>query len=316
MKVIICNEIRENDPQYFKLGWRIPFEQLSKLGWTSVDQSKISGKISNYFIEVFGALPKVLFFWNTNTLIKKNIKEILNNNWIKCIYMDDLHQTSSKVIEFRKMIIENFDFIFSTYAYTFDKFYNIPGKEKLIWFPHSINDNFKTEFNPKPLQRILLTGCIEKSTYPFRFFVSGLSSKYPIDILPSLSYKKQNHQYIGHQYIKYMSRYLASITCCSNEKTPYIVSKFFEIPASGALLLAYDEHVKEPLKELGFIDGENYLSANRDNIIEKILFITNPNNKLIVDNIRYNGYQMVWQKHTLFHRAQLIDGTITKKYRF
>jgi hypothetical protein len=131
--------------------------------------------------------------------------------------------------------------------------------------------------------------------------------------LPSLSYRVQNHKYIGHRYIKYINKYLVSVTCCSNERTPYIVSKFFEIPASGALLLAYDEHVKEPLKQLGFIDGENYLSANHDNIEERISFVTDPNNRSFINRIRWNGYQMIWQNHTLFHRAQLIDNTISKK---
>lgn len=35
-----------------------------------------------------------------------------------------------------------------------------------------------------------------------------------------------------------------------DKNTPYIINKFFEIPASGSLLLAYDEWVKDGLKEI------------------------------------------------------------------
>jgi aspartokinase len=80
----------------------------------------------------------------------------------------------------------------------------------------------------------------------------------------------------GHNYIKYLNLHIAAVTCCANAKTPYIIGKFFEIPASGTLLLAYDEHAKEPLKGLGFVDGENYISTNYNNFVEKVIFVTKP----------------------------------------
>ena len=43
----------------------------------------------------------------------------------------------------------------------------------------------------------------------------------------------------------------------SNNNTPYIVNKFFEIPAAGCLLLAYDEYVQDALKELTLLISEH-----------------------------------------------------------
>ena len=312
MKSIICNKIDEKNPNYFKRAWRIPFLELEKIGWKSIDQSEIDCKLSDYFKKTYNELPKVLLFWNTNTFIQNNIEDILKNNWIKCIYMDDLHQKSKKIQSYRNLILENFDYIFSTYAYTFTKFYEIKNPNKLIWYPHNVNNNFRIDFNNNPINKILLTGSNDKNIYPFRNLVRKLSNKYPIDILPQLSYRNANHNNYGHNYIKYINGYIASIACCANQNTPYIVSKFFEIPASGALLLAYDEFVKEPLNQLGFVDGENYISANYENIIDKILFITNPVNKEKVDKIRKNGYEFVWKNHTLLNRIQLIENAANK----
>lgn len=312
MKVIICNKIKESDPDYFKRTWRIPYRELELLGWISVDQSEIKGKLPDFFMEKYRELPTVLFFWNTNTFISHNILDITQHKWTKCIYMDDLHQTSGKIIQFRNQILEKFDYVFSTYAYVFSTFYPMAIPSKIIWYPHNVNSNFVTEFNENPLNKVLVSGCLDKNIYPFRYHVSKLSKKYPVDVLQQLSYSKVNHQFYGHNYIKYIGKYIAAIACCSNSKTPYIVNKFFEIPASGALLLAYDEFVVNPLRELGFIDGENYISVNFTNIVDKINYVLDPNNKNIIDSIRRKGYDLVWNSHTLTHRAKMVNDVTNK----
>ena len=44
--------------------------------------------------------------------------------------------------------------------------------------------------------------------------------------------------------------------------------------------------MKDGLKEIGFIDGENYISCNKENLIEKIEWICNGKNRDEVDRIR------------------------------
>lgn len=307
MKVIICNKIKEGSDIYFKRGWRIPFDELEKIGWISIAQTEINTKLSDFFIAKYGKIPDVILFWNTNTFIQEHLAEILGHPWIKCVYMDDLHQSSSKVKNYRNTLIDKFDYIFSTYAYTFTKFYPVKDLTKLIWYPHNVNNKFIVPFNETPHNRLLLSGSLDGNVYPFRHHLYTIRNKYPIDVLPQLSNRKANHQFYGHNYIKYLNKYIAAFVCCSNKNTPYIVSKFFEIPASGALMLAYDEFVKTPLKELGFIDGENYISVTYENFGEKIAFITDPAQKHVVDKIRKNGYDLVWQKHTLRDRINLIE---------
>lgn len=307
MKVIICNKLTPEHPEYFRIGWRVPYVELEEFGWLSIDQSEIKENIVNYFTNKYNELPTTIFFWNVGTFIKNNLKEIINTKWTKCIYMDDIHQNSSKVRQFRQLMIDKFEFIFSTYAYTFVKFFPNTNMNKIIWFPHSVKNSFHVEFNDNPDPKILLTGCDDKNIYPFRHFIKSIKSKYPIEILKPLSYRSISHNFFGHEYIKYLNKFLVSIACCSNNETPYIVAKFFEIPASGALLLAYDEFVKKPLEELGFVDGVNYISVNFENADEKIKFVLNPENRPNIDQIRKNGYDLVWSKHTLKNRIKVVD---------
>ena len=115
---------------------------------------------------------------------------------------------------------------------------------------------------------------------------------------PSIDRLPRGANITGQNYINYLSEYLCCFTCCLTKDTPYIINKFFEIPASGSLLLAYDEWVKDGLKEIGFIDGENYISCNKDNILEKIEWICNDKNRNEVDRIRKNGNDLVKNNHT------------------
>ena len=320
MKVIICSKLKETDKKYFIGGWKIPYEELENLGWKSIDYKEIAGVLSEFFINKFGQLPQVLLFWNvipseTHNLIYNNITDILSHKWTKCISIDDLHHRElHRKGKFEKLILKNFDYIFPSYVYIFSKFFKTVSPKKLISCPHSINNKFVIAYNDNPINRILLSGCSRGTIYPFRHYVRTLSlmkndgiEAYPIDVLEHLTYKNPTHKYYGYEYITYLNKYIACVTCSAISKLPYIVAKFFEIPASGSLLLADDTHVKKVLEGLGFVDGENYMSANSNNIKEKILFVTNPVNRKLIDKIRKNGYDFVWNNHTLMHRVKIIN---------
>ena len=75
-----------------------------------------------------------------------------------------------------------------------------------------------------------------------------------------------------------INKYRIGFTCYSNSKLPYIVSKFFEIPGSGALLLAFVVDIEKELQELGFIDMENYISINKKNFKEKLEWLFDEKN--------------------------------------
>ena len=76
-------------------------------------------------------------------------------------------------------------------------------------------------------------------------------------------------------------------------------------------------NIKDIYEQMGFIDGENYISCTRDNIIEKINFILNPENKDLIDKIRFKGYELVKNKHYYLYRYEvfmkILDGKFESK---
>lgn len=55
-------------------------------------------------------------------------------------------------------------------------------------------------------------------------------------------------------------------------------------------------------KDMGFIDGENYIECNYENIIEKLDFLENNPQKAYL--IAKKGQDLVWNRHSLDARAE------------
>lgn len=246
-----------------------------------------------------------IFKDNYGIFLKTNIDFILQNKTIKFFILEnDIHYLKSKSNAYdRYMLLRNslqnntHINILSFYWYHYKKLYKI-NKNNLICFPRFSPSNSIIEINNNPEMKILLSGSLSKQ-YPMRKYLKLLNH-------PLVKILKHEDNVRGEDYYKYINKFICAFSCCSNKYTPYIVSKFFEIPATGSLLLAYDEFVKEPLKEIGFIDGKNYISCNKNNIVEKIEWICDIKNKETVNKIRKNGQELVVNKHTLKNRYELI----------
>jgi hypothetical protein len=85
-----------------------------------------------------------------------------------------------------------------------------------------------------------------------------------------------------------------------------VVAKYFEIPATGALLLA-DDAVSGPLRELGFVEYKHYLPVSQENLEERIQYVLDESNHEELDEIRRNGQQLVWERHKTTDRARQIS---------
>jgi hypothetical protein len=284
--------------------WILPKSNLKHYGFAYKNQEDLNLTDKN-FDDYFSNFDCVIFF-RTNTFIKKHYENIKKNKkFKKILYLDDLH-TSPEINELRELdpaFYNLFDLILSSYEYTFKKFFpdcTVP----VYWYPHFLNNKFKSiRYNTNPKNEILLSGCISKKVYPMRYNLALLRDKYPIEILGHPGYNKRTkHSTVGLRYNQYINKYRYGFTCCSYPETPYIVAKFFEIPGNGALLLAYDKYVKEPLQKLGFIDGENYISVDDDNLEEKMQYVLNEENISEIERIRENGFNLVRNNHMLTNR--------------
>jgi hypothetical protein len=238
--------------------------------------------------------------------INKNIDFILSRKDINFyIHENDLHYCSSKPKTFAKylklrnnLFENNHIYILSYYWYHYPKLYQI-NQKNIICFPKFVLNNNICDINTDPIMKVLLSGAIS-SHYHMRKYLKKLNHN-SVDILRHQCNVK------GENYLKFLNKYICAFTCCLNRDTPYIVNKFFEIPFAGCLLLAYDEFVKLPLQELGFIDGENYISCTKENIIDKINYICDKKNIDEINRIRINGYNLVKNNHTVKSRYEMLN---------
>lgn len=102
---------------------------------------------------------------------------------------------------------------------------------------------------------------------------------------------------VGLDYIKELNKYYCGIAtssvfeCC--------VAKYFEIPASGSLLLANHSF---DLYSLGFINNENFIEIDKFNYGDKINHIFN--NPYDYDKIKKAGRAFILKNHTEKNRFE------------
>lgn len=306
-KLYIYNEDnKDHRTSYFK---NPPIKVMEELNFNILtsksDIIQDNSKFINYIITQ--NIKLILVFFGYEYIINVNI-DFLNSNNIKIlIYSNDLHYKNNIITETKKnywnFILNNNNIYFcANYYYCFSKFFDIKP-QRIIKYPVFVDDDFTIQINNNPQNAILLSGTKTKE-YPARKKLKSIAGyNTNIKIINNCIYQ-------GYDHIKLLNSYLCCFTCCSNENTPYIVAKFFEIPSSGSLLLAYDEFIKEELTNLGFIDGVNYISCTMNNMEEKISYILNPQNRENIDNIRKNAYEFVWKYHTQTERLKYINNII------
>lgn len=240
------------------------------------------------------------------------IKEFKVPKSCKISYIiDDLH-TGGEIKKARMTNHKLVYKIFATYGYCFEKYYPMIPKEKMIWFPHSAR--YILEINNNPINKILVSGRFSKSQYPNRFKIIEYSKKdnFIHYEKPKLNgYRASNESDIknrlyGKKFYNILNKYLICFTCDANESRPYIVAKHFEILGSGSLLFACNPHTKKEFESLGFIDGEDYISCNSENMEEKINWLRNPENLYKINEIRNSGNRKIKQ-HSWLKRTELLN---------
>lgn len=273
------------------------FEINSKLedGYKSVD-------VMDYEVE------SILIIENhDDTLVHHIFSDIYNSNKKLYVFADDIHKNEDmKNINY----YDNFDGIFVTYREPFIKRYPRIKHEKIYWIPHGFTDDHSLPFNKKPIEKLLISGK-NGSMYPFRrkMIRAVPTNKDKMAMIGHPNYKQFDYDNlenlkIGSKYGVVLNKYLCCFTDCSTLN--YILAKYFEIPATGALLLAED-NVYGDLEKLGFSDGVNYIKCNQDDVMEKLQWILDPANRAEVDKIRKAGQVHAHECHHITMRAGQIS---------
>lgn len=286
---------------------------VKSYGWRQIDMAHLQGDrrtLKSVLLESFGELPELILFWEGYNFLPERAKDVLELDCRKYIFVDDLHSRDGQT-KYRKAISYLMcDAILSTYAYLFDQFFpEIAAKRDVVWIPHSACADFLIPFNNHAENAIFLSGAINHY-YPLRQQMKSFydNHTYPISYRSHpgyhYNYDHNKNRNVGRGFAEQINSHRAAFT--DSLKFNYIVAKYFEIPATGSLLLA-DMSVSAAFSHLGFIEHEHYLPISSQNMEEVIRYALDEKNHAELDEIRNRGQALVWQKHRTDDRARLID---------
>jgi len=290
---------------------------ITNHGWRQIETRQLRnapGSLKRRLLNHFGELPRVILFWEGYEFLCEHVSDIYDLDCHKVILADDLHWWSERMRLGKLIGLGSCDTILSTYAYRWSRFYpQISRTRKVVWIPHSASPEFKLPYNQHPENSILLSGAVD-GHYPLREQLKRLheQSRYAINYHRHpgyhCSYDHRTNGNVGRGYAEKINKHRAAFT--DSLVYEYVVAKYFEIPATGALLLA-DDAVREPLAELGFVENEHYVPVSKENLEENIRYVLDESNHEKLDQIRRRGQQLVWEKHKTSDRAQKINEVCT-----
>ena len=290
----------------------IQTDLMATYGWKHIEICDLwngAGTVKDKLVDQFGELPETILFWQAYEFLNAEAADIRRLDSHKLFFVDDLHWWSEEDRQEQVVSFELCETILSTCAYAFSKFYpELSGVKTLVWIPHSASPDFLLRYNEQPENAIFLSGAVNHK-YPLRLRVKELhdSGTYPIVVHQHPGYGEfdlATNPSVGRGYARQMNSYRAALTDASENN--YVVAKYFEIPATGALLLA-DSAVSGPLRNMGFIEGVHYVGVSNEDLEEKIEYALDENNHDELDQVRRNGQLLVWQRHKTHDRARLID---------
>ncbi len=260
----------------------------------------------------------------------RKIKEMSKNVALICWY-DDFIWVSEEARVLNVLLFDKSLCIIHASKYSH---LNMWGKyeDKSFWLPLFAPPYFHKEFNCEPQARCLLSGSCSPEYYPLRSMVKNAKSHF-VDVLNHPGYVVPDGNCVRKKYADILSSYSCCITgggvtygSCkykiTGEKRKFerhiddyllemmgqdqfvqfknrgqVVLKFFEIPSSGSLLIAGDQTTE--MKELGYESGKNFMSVNKDNVLDVISdCCTNPDK---YEDIRRNGW-LLSKQSSIEHR--------------
>ena len=292
-------------------------ELVATYGWKHVDTQELwnqPGSLADRLQRQFGEMPSVILLWERYDFFISVLAELRKLPIVTCIFADDLHWTDATMRSQKLASLSTCDLILAAYEPVFDTFYpGVRRTKNIVWTPHAACPDYFLTFNDNPLRSVLLSGKIHPA-YPLRVKLRELheSGNYPIDLLAHPGYHCEydyaSDPAVGAGYAEEIHSRLCAFTCAAKHK--YIVGKFFEIPATGSLLLA-DASVSRPLLELGYVEYQHYVPVHADRVQDALDFALDPANRGVADRIRRAGQELVMARHTTRHRAKLINEACT-----
>lgn len=278
-------------------------------GWMQIDNWELwnlPGSMEEKLIGGFGEIPEAILFWEGYEFCALSLGELNRLKCHKCFFADDLHRRDEWETSRNREVLSIFDTILTSYEYAFDRYFpGLRGTRKIAWVPHAASPDYHLPFNENPENALLLSGAVSPA-YPLREQVRQMQSGVVVHPHPGYhcEYDYGQNDSVGKAHARKINRYRAAFTDSSYYE--YLVAKYFEIPATGALLLA-EGALREPLATLGFIEGTHYLAVSAANLKERVQYVLDDKHIPEIDGIRRRGQALVGQRHKTSDRSRLID---------
>jgi hypothetical protein len=280
-------------------------------GWKHIEPDALSQSgvsWSECILRHCGKMPKVILFWEAHEFLGEHEQQLRSLPCEKWIATDDLHHPCENAVRERAFLLCST--VFATYAYCFAAYFPlVADTRRVIWLPHSASPDFDLALNTAPRNQLFLSGAIE-DCYPLRTRLNLLMESGFEGIVRQehpgyhCEYDYGNDDRIGRAYARRIWGYRAAFTDCTTFR--YAVAKHFEIPATGALLVA-DTAIAGPLAELGFVPGVHYFPVSDGDMEDRVRYLLCQEFHPELDEIRSNGQALINERHRTSHRARLID---------
>jgi hypothetical protein len=284
-------------------------ELIAVHGWQHLEPSTLWGRATGEeIIRHCGELPQVILFWCGHLFLCAHEREMEQLNTAKWFVVDDLHHLETMPLQEKAFRL--CDTLLSTYAYRFADFFpKVAKSRRIVWLPHSASPDFAVAVNSAPRNELFLSGAITED-YPLRERLNALRESGCKEIIRHehpgyhCEYDYAGDGRIGRALARQIWERRAAFTDGSIYR--YAVAKHFEIPATGALLVA-DVALEDPLKELGFLPGVHYFPVSDADLEEGVRYLFCEEHHPELDRIRQNGQMLVLERHRTSHRARLIN---------
>lgn len=225
----------------------------------------------------------------------------LNINTKLIMWSGDLQCYGNKeCLENKLRVFERCDLIISQTNEYFTKTYpQYVFKNKIML--HFFSPHYRyvqLPFNNTPIMKCLLSGSRNSGVYTFREFIINSRCK-EVDYRPP--------HFVGDNYAKLLHSYFCGVATSSIFN--YVLAKYFEIPATGSLLLA-DE--TEDLKISGLVPYKHYVPITKDDVFIKISeCLRNPDD---YNGIRKEGMNFVRKNHSVINRVDQFEKILSKLF--
>jgi hypothetical protein len=251
----------------------------------------------------FGGVPEVVLFWESYHHLVRHRDALVAAGARVFVMTDDLHARHDRMGEALRMA----DGVLTPYAMQFPAFF--PSVSRVAWVPHAAGPDFLLPVNHSPRPVVFVSGSMGR-VYPLRRAMRELALRRPslADLQDhpgySCTFDYRGDMRVGRGFAASMRGCLAAFTDASTYG--YVVAKHFEIPATGALLLA-ERAVSSQLATLGFTAGEHYVSVDASDLEQVVEHVLHPAHRREIDAIRHRAHALVHTRHTTAHRAAQIN---------